>query len=1019
MKKSIKLLSLILSFAMLLSIIAGVDRSAYALANSGSCGDNVTYSFDSTTGTLTISGTGDMYDYSYDELRFSYSDSIKNVVVNNGVTSIGKYAFLECSGLISVTISNSVTSIGESAFEYCTSLTSVTIGNSVASIGFMAFCGCESLTNITIPNSVISIGEGAFEDCTSLTSITIPDSVTSMGDWVFGGCSKLTSVTIPYSLTGIGAGAFAHCTSLTGITIPHSVTSIGYDAFEYCTSLTSITIPNSVTNIGNRAFSDCRSLTSVTILNENCNIGTNSINATIYGFAGSTAEEYAKTNNNTFLTIQCQDYDLSHLFDENIIKNATCTENGIKENICSRCDYNYTEILPALGGEHNYEGSTIIEPTCTEKGTTRYTCSICEDYYDLVDIETLNHIYTSQVIIPPTCTENGSKKNFCTRCGDNYTEALSALGGEHNYTGSIFIEPTCTEKGTTRYTCSRCGDYYDLVDVDALGHNYSSEILNEPTCEDEGMIRYTCTSCGYYYDESIEALGHDTKIVESEEPSLVSDGYQVIECRRDGCDYYNFKTIPQLVLDYNKKIQSNGTETYKIEMPESGYLIFDFAGESEEWVINIYDEDGIKVNNLSPEFKEFFKKSYLQASIGSTVPNKNQIVALLSGTYYIEIVRLDNKNNDYYSGDYELSINYVSCYETLKETKYDLYNDAPTAKEIELNETYYGFLGSKYAEESSSGKVYEMVDERDAYRFEIPKGSGWAQLNVTLSSKAFAPLESDCTIAIYNAEFELCEDFKPLSISSNETKNEIAYLYEGVYYFAVINKKPNVEGTIQGPIEYSFDAAFKPSGTYICTEHKAKLVEAKNPTCLEDGYFSYVCQICNTEFKEIISATGHSPVIDKAINPTCNTTGLTEGSHCSTCGSIIAEQKIINKAAHNYKTNSIKKATISSDGYIVQGCTVCGAKSKSTIYYPKTISLSTTSYTYDGKVKKPSVKVVGSNGKAISSSNYTVSYASGRKNVGKYAVKITFKGNYSGTKTLYFTIKPKSTSISSVSAKSK
>lgn len=86
---------------------------------------------------------------------------------------------------------------------------------------------------------------------------------------------------------------------------------------------------------------------------------------------------------------------------------------------------------------------------------------------------------------------------------------------------------------------------------------------------------------------------------------------------------------------------------------------------------------------------------------------------------------------------------------------------------------------------------------------------------------------------------------------------------------------------------------------------------------------------------------------------------------------------------------------------------------------PKTITLSKTSYVHDGKTKKPTVKVVGSNGKTINSSNYTVSYASGRKNVGKYAVKITFKGNYSGTKTLYFTINPKGTSISSVSAKSK
>lgn len=119
---------------------------------------------------------------------------------------------------------------------------------------------------------------------------------------------------------------------------------------------------------------------------------------------------------------------------------------------------------------------------------------------------------------------------------------------------------------------------------------------------------------------------------------------------------------------------------------------------------------------------------------------------------------------------------------------------------------------------------------------------------------------------------------------------------------------------------------------------------------------------------------------------------------------------------HNYK-NYIEKATTTQNGKVKRICSGCGdAKSTLTIYYPKTIKLSSTSYVYNGKVKKPSVTIKDSNGKTISSSNYTVTYASGRKNVGKYSVKITFKGNYSGSKTLYFTIKPKTTSISSLSS---
>ena len=181
------------------------------------------------------------------------------------VTSIGEWAFSNCSGLTSVTIPNSVTSIGWYAFSGCSGLTSVTIPNSVTSIGESAFYGCSGLTSVTIPNSVTSIGGSAFSYCTALTSVTIPNSVTSIGESAFRGCSGLTSVTIPNSVTSIGEWAFSNCSGLTSVTIPNSVTSIGWYAFSGCSGLTSVIIPNSVTSIGSSAFSGCSGLTSITI----------------------------------------------------------------------------------------------------------------------------------------------------------------------------------------------------------------------------------------------------------------------------------------------------------------------------------------------------------------------------------------------------------------------------------------------------------------------------------------------------------------------------------------------------------------------------------------------------------------------------------------------------------------------------------------------------------------------------------------------------------------------------------
>ena len=162
-------------------------------------------------GTLTISGT-DMPDYSYSSSPWSpIKKAIKKIVIENGVTNIGKYAFYECSNLTSVTIPESVTSIGDNAFYGCKGLTSVTIPNTVTSIGEKAFSGCSGLESVTIPNNIRIIEEEIFANCSSLKSITIGNSVASIEDKAFYECSVLKSITIPNSVTSIGNYAFYGC----------------------------------------------------------------------------------------------------------------------------------------------------------------------------------------------------------------------------------------------------------------------------------------------------------------------------------------------------------------------------------------------------------------------------------------------------------------------------------------------------------------------------------------------------------------------------------------------------------------------------------------------------------------------------------------------------------------------------------------------------------------------------------------------------------------------------------------
>ena len=215
-----------------------------------------------------------------------YSDEnteIKDLVIPDGVTSIGGYAFYSCSSLTSVTIGKSVTSIGYSTFSGCSGLTSITIPNSVTYIGSSAFQSCSGLTSVTIGNSVTSIGSSAFNECNNLKKVIVPDIAAWCGiDFYTVSSNPLSYVhhlysdenteikdlVIPDGVTSIGNYAFYRFTGMTSVNIPNSVTSIGRYAFYGCYGQTSIAIPSNVTTIGANAFDGVAYPTIVSLIDE-------------------------------------------------------------------------------------------------------------------------------------------------------------------------------------------------------------------------------------------------------------------------------------------------------------------------------------------------------------------------------------------------------------------------------------------------------------------------------------------------------------------------------------------------------------------------------------------------------------------------------------------------------------------------------------------------------------------------------------------------------------------------------
>lgn len=250
----------------------------------GICGDDLTWVL-YTTGKLTISGTGEMYDYT--DMGVSWREYRKDIK--------------------DVELSAYVTYIGENAFAYC-----------------------ENLESINLPDGLTIISNSCFKDCKSLKSIDIPESVTKLGLSAFQDCEKLSTVVLPNNLKEIGWDAFSGCTNITDIVIPESVETLENGAFCKCSKLTSIEIPNSVKNISSDTFAYCTALTSVTIAKDveidGKNIFYKTPNVVIYGYSGTSAEKYANSNNIPFVKLDNEQETTEDL----IIETAKLTNNDIK-----------------------------------------------------------------------------------------------------------------------------------------------------------------------------------------------------------------------------------------------------------------------------------------------------------------------------------------------------------------------------------------------------------------------------------------------------------------------------------------------------------------------------------------------------------------------------------------------------------------------------------------------------------------------------------------------------------------
>ena len=549
----------------------------------GTCGYNLITWVLTEDGTLTISGSGNMKDYSSSSVAPWYSNRTKilSVVVEPGVESVGNYAFYACLKLASVSLPGGVKSVGQSAFQDCAKLTAVEIPEGVTSIGYRAFYGCSGLTSVTIPEGVTSIGSSAFsgcrsltsvtipegvtsidyytfEDCSSLTSVTIPESVTSIGNSAFSGCSGLTSVTILEGVTSIGNQAFYGCSSLTSVTIPEGVTSIGDSAFWGCSGMTSVTIPDSVTSIDGGAFSGCSSLTGVTIPGGVTSIG----GSVFYGCSSLTSVTIPEGV--TSIDYQAF-YGCSSLTSVTIPEGVTSIGSSAFDGCSSLTSVTIPDSVTSIGNsafygcsklKHVYYGGSDLQWKEIEIGNDNSALTKAIIHYASTHAHNVEHVPGKAA----SCTETGNLEYWrCLACGEYFIDEeltqstdeanviLSALG--HTMTETEAKAATCTQDGNNRYfTCSTCGKVFkdeqgtqettaQAEILPALGHTTKLVDTVAPTCTQPGnKAYYVCETCGRAFKdkqgtqattvraEAVPALGHTEVTDQRVEPTCTKTG---------------------------------------------------------------------------------------------------------------------------------------------------------------------------------------------------------------------------------------------------------------------------------------------------------------------------------------------------------------------------------------------------------------------------------------------------------------------------------------------------------------
>ncbi len=507
-------------------------RDVYTVSGvCGQGGSNLRWSLNTDEGVLTISGKGYMKSYSKNSAPWvKYKDSIRHVVIEDGVQSIGSYAFYEHGALESIDMPEKLYSLGLGSFAWCNKLKAIRIPEGVTVIPEDCFWACNEISELILPSTLKKISQDAFYSIRKLESIEIPAGVTSIGEYAFWTCTALKSITIPEGVTVLEKYCFASCSSLQSVTLPDGITEIKRGAFSGCKQLKSMNMPKKLTTIGINAFSNV-AIPSVTFyanvktIDDGAFYGAavkelhfkgdlpkidadafNKVSATAYYPGGNaTWTQEARKNYGGTLTWKSE-LPCAHDYNKDVTA-PTCALDGYTIFDCLKCGYTYKgDVVPATG-EHSFTDWYVdIEPTCQYEGYEYRNCTTCTEieWHTLPMIE---HKYEEINTFYPDCINGGWTEYQCTMCGDFYVTDYTDPTDDHYWYGEWeeVVSPTCTKAGEQTRWCYMCG-YGESQSIPAKGHSYKSTVT-QPDGENTGSITYTCSECGDSYAVKLYSSG--------------------------------------------------------------------------------------------------------------------------------------------------------------------------------------------------------------------------------------------------------------------------------------------------------------------------------------------------------------------------------------------------------------------------------------------------------------------------------------------------------------------------------